>query len=139
MLLERSDNASLASVAMAQRRLRGAPRVDQGAVDRVTAGQIVPPLLDLVAAGGPPLGGFARDRGDRRERPSADNDEADPRSRVADVELVAREPRDCGIAAEDALLRDGQLSASRKEETARGPVLRARRRGPTPPRRATAW
>ena len=59
VLLERSDDASLASIAMSQAKARTAAlyRVSTKAIlERVVAGQIVPPLPDLVAAaGGVPL------------------------------------------------------------------------------------
>jgi uncharacterized protein GlcG (DUF336 family) len=59
VLLERSDGASLASIAMAQAKARTAAlyRASTKALyERVGAGQLVPPLPDLVAApGGVPL------------------------------------------------------------------------------------
>ena len=98
VLLERSDNASLASIAMSHAKARTAAlyRTSTKALfDRVTTGQIVPPLPDLVAAAGgaPLLAGSHAIGAIGVSGSSADNDEAVAQVAVAEVQrLGASEP-----------------------------------------------
>ena len=95
VLLERSDHASLASVAMAQAKARTAAlyRASTKALyDRVVAGQLVPPLPDLVAAAGglPLLAGSQVIGAIGVSGSSAENDEAIAQAAVA-VQMGANE------------------------------------------------